>query len=162
MIVARAQGSSYPRKFEARNPKSETFCFAFLGFEFWSLFRVSIFEFRILYSTVGLVAKMARPKSFSSLSWETSACRWPRKPQRKPRPSAFEEIGEKLIAASFNFNFRSPSSRYAKSSWSTGKKLTKTTGCGLRYPGRGESELRIENCECVSHSNCLGVFNICG
>ncbi len=45
------------------------------------------------YSTLGTVASRLRSYSRSSRSWTISMCSRPRKPQRKPKPSAAEFSG---------------------------------------------------------------------
>jgi hypothetical protein len=45
------------------------------------------------YTTVGAVVMSSMPYSRSSRSWTMSMCRSPRKPQRKPKPSAVEVSG---------------------------------------------------------------------
>jgi hypothetical protein len=61
------------------------------------------------YTTPGAVAISARSNSRSSRACTMSACSRPRKPQRKPKPSASLVSGSKLKAASLRRSFSSAS-----------------------------------------------------
>ena len=91
--------------------------------------RTSLPSVRITsYSTFGVVASSDRSYSRSSRSRTMSMCSRPRKPQRKPKPSACEVSGSYESAASFRASFSSASRRSSKSSVSTGKSPQKTIG----------------------------------
>src|SRR5208283_1336617 len=62
-------------------------------------------------STEGIVASSSRSYSRSRRSRTMSMCRSPRKPQRKPKPSASEVSGSHDSAASFSVSFSSASRR---------------------------------------------------
>ena len=55
--------------------------------------------------TLGAVVTRSRLNSRSSRSWIISMCRSPKKPQRKPKPSATEVSGSKERDASFSCSF---------------------------------------------------------
>src|SRR3990172_2260157 len=61
------------------------------------------------YLTEGAEAMRSRSNSRSSRSWMISMWSRPRKPQRKPKPSATELSGWKLIEASLRWSFSSAS-----------------------------------------------------
>ena len=63
------------------------------------------------YSTLGIVASSSRSYSRSRRSRTMSMCSRPRKPQRKPKPSASEVSGSQLSAASLRVSFSSASRR---------------------------------------------------
>ena len=63
------------------------------------------------YSTLGIVASSSRSYSRSSRSRTMSMCSRPRKPQRKPNPSASEVSGSQESAASLSVSFSSASRR---------------------------------------------------
>ena len=61
------------------------------------------------YSTPGAVVTRSMLNSRSSRSCTISMCSSPRKPQRKPKPSAIEVSGSKKNEASFKRSFSSDS-----------------------------------------------------
>ena len=63
------------------------------------------------YSTLGIVASSSRSYSRSRRSRTMSMCSSPRKPQRKPKPSASLVSGSQLSAASLRLSFSSASRR---------------------------------------------------
>ena len=64
-------------------------------------------------------------------------CNKPRKPHRKPKPSATEVSGWYTKAESFNLNLSRASRRSSKSSESVGYKPLYTIGFTSLYPGKG-------------------------
>ena len=80
------------------------------------------------YSTVGVVASSSRSYSRSSRSRTMSMWSRPRKPQRKPKPSAWLDSGSYERAASFSASFSSASRRSVNWSVSTGKSPQNTIG----------------------------------
>ncbi len=68
-----------------------------------------------LYSTEGADAISSWPNSRSRRSWMISMWSRPRKPQRKPKPSATELSGSKLKLASLRCSFSIASRRFGYS-----------------------------------------------
>src|SRR3546814_5126689 len=66
-----------------------------------------------------------------------SRCKRPRKPQRKPKPSAADVSISKLNEASLRRSLYMLSRSFSKSLASTGKRPQNTTGCASLKPGRG-------------------------
>ncbi len=73
----------------------------------------------------------------------TSRCSRPRKPQRKPKPSAAEVSISWEKLASFSASLSMASRRSSKSALSTGKRPQKTTGWAGLKPGSGVSQPRF-------------------
>ena len=86
----------------------------------------------ISYSTLGVVASSSRSYSRSSRSRTMSMWSSPRKPQRKPNPSAWLVSGSHERAASFSASFSSASRSSGNWSVSTGKSPQKTIGLTSR------------------------------
>ena len=84
------------------------------------------------YSTFGVVASSSRSYSRSSRSRTMSMWSRPRKPQRKPKPSAWLVSGSQESAASFSASFSSASRSSGNWSVSTGKRPQKTIGLTSR------------------------------
>ena len=66
----------------------------------------------------------------------TSRCRRPKKPQRKPKPSAADVSISVLNDASFRDSFEIASRRSSNWALSTGNRPQNTTGCAGAKPGR--------------------------
>ena len=69
-----------------------------------------------------------------------SRCSSPKKPQRKPKPSAIEVSGSKLREASFNCSFSSASRRSLYLAPSAGYIPQYTIEVTFLYPGRGAAQ----------------------
>ena len=77
-------------------------------------FSTSIFSplFKITsYTTVGAVVIKSMSNSRSKRSCTISKCSKPKKPQRKPKPNAWETSGSNFSEASFSCSFSSASRR---------------------------------------------------
>ena len=64
-------------------------------------------------------------------------CSRPRKPQRKPKPSACDTSGSNISAASFSLSFSSESRSWSYSELSTGYRPANTCGLTSLKPGSG-------------------------
>ena len=82
--------------------------------------------------TDGIVASSSRSYSRSRRSRTMSMCSSPRKPARKPKPSASELSGSHERAASLSVSFSSASRSSGKRSESIGKSPQKTIGLTSR------------------------------
>ena len=89
------------------------------------------------YTTVGAVVMRSMSYSRSSRSCTMSMCSRPRKPQRKPKPSACETSGSNCSAASFSCSLVSASRSASKSCDSTGYRPANTCDCTFLKPGSG-------------------------
>src|SRR6201993_3795625 len=85
--------------------------------------------------TLGAVAIKLRSNSRWRRSWMISRCNRPRKPQRKPKPSAAEVSISKEKLASLRRNLPIAVRSVSKSSASTGNRPQNTTGMAGLKPG---------------------------
>src|SRR5260364_187532 len=85
----------------------------------------------------GAVVNSSMPNSRSSRSCTMSICNRPRRPQRKPEPSACDDSGSYWSAASFSFNFSSDSRSASYWFASIGYSPANTCGLASLKPGRG-------------------------
>ena len=69
----------------------------------------------------------------------TSMCSRPKKPTRKPKPSACDFSGSQASAGSLSDSFSSASFRGSYWSPSRGNRPVYTMGLASRYPGSGSS-----------------------
>ena len=84
------------------------------------------------YTTFGAVEMRLRSNSRSRRSRTISMCSRPRKPQRKPKPSAVDDSGSYTREVSLSLSLSSASRSSGKSSPSTGKIPANTMGFGSR------------------------------
>src|SRR5471032_1638862 len=108
------------------------------------------------YTTVGAVVIRSMSNSRSRRSCTISMCSRPRKPQRKPKPSACDTSGSYISAASFSFNFSSESRSASYWLASTGNRPANTCGWTSLKPGSGAAAGRLAS---VMVSPTLATFN---
>ncbi|MCY1452496.1 hypothetical protein D9M71_694190 [compost metagenome] len=92
------------------------------SFDGLSTYTVSPFFSTTSNTTVGAVVIRSRSYSRSRRSWMISMCSMPRKPIRKPKPSASELSGSYCSAASLRVSFSRASRKFSKSSELTGNR----------------------------------------
>ncbi len=97
----------------------------------------------ILYTTLGAVVMRSRSYSRVSRSWMISRCSRPRKPQRKPKPSAALLSVSKLNDASLRRSLYRLSRSFSKSAASTGNRPQNTTGWTSLNPGSASAVGRL-------------------
>ena len=88
------------------------------------------------YTTVGAVVMRFMSNSRSRRSWTISMCRRPRKPQRKPKPSACETSGSNCSEASLRRSFSRDSRSWSYSLDSTGVQAREHLGLDLLETGQ--------------------------
>src|SRR5271165_4447189 len=115
--------------------------------------------------TEGAVAMRSRLNSRSSRSWMISRCSSPRKPQRKPKPSAAEVSISKEKLASLRRSFPIAARKSSNCAASTGNSPQNTTGiAGAELAGF--QHLRGEHADAVDlvarmrphHADALAFF----
>ena len=102
-----------------------------------------------LYETLGTVVITFISNSRSRRSCTISMCNIPRKPQRKPKPSAADDSGSNVKEASFNCNFSREARKSSKSSVSIGYTPANTIGFTSSKPSIAASHWRF-TCVIVS------------
>ena len=106
-------------------------------FDGLSTFRMLPSRISTSYTTVGAVVIRSMSNSRSRRSCTISMCNRPRKPQRKPKPSACDTSGSYIRAASFSFSFSSESRSASYWFASTGNRPANTCGWTSLKPGSG-------------------------
>ncbi len=108
------------------------------------------------YTTVGAVVMRSMSNSRSRRSCTISMCSRPRKPQRKPKPSACDTSGSYCRDASLSLSFSRDSRRASYWLASTGYRPANTCGLTSLKPGSGSAALRAM---VVMVSPTLAAFN---
>ncbi|MNT18426.1 hypothetical protein D3C72_1536310 [compost metagenome] len=110
------------------------------------------------YTTDGAVVMMSMSNSRSRRSCTISMCNKPRKPQRKPKPSACDTSGSNISAASFSLSLSSESRSWSYSELSTGYRPANTCGFTSLKPGSADGAgllASVTVSPTLASSNCL-------
>jgi hypothetical protein len=111
------------------------------------------------YTTVGAVVIRSMSNSRSRRSCTMSMCSRPRKPQRKPKPSACETSGSNCSEESFRRSFSSESRSWSYSEDSTGYRPANTCGLISLKPGSGARLRLVGERDGVAHLGRLDLLD---